>query len=87
MKEHLAGQDGDAAVLFNRGARIAKRLSEPTTKEAMEFVPVRVDEATTAGASSRCRFRHAGGHELEFTELPEVTWLAALFSALSSEDR
>ena len=25
MKDHVAGQDGDAAVLFNRGARIAQR--------------------------------------------------------------
>ena len=53
----------------------------------MEFVSVRVEGAAAAGTASRCRFKHAGGHELEFTELPEVAWLAALLNALSSKDR
>lgn len=87
MRDHLTGQDGDAAALFSRGAKIGKRASEPDTKVEMAFVPVRLEEPAKGSAGPRCRFRHAGGHELEFLELPEVAWLAALFDALSSSSR
>jgi hypothetical protein len=87
LRDHLAGQDGDAAALFSRGAKIGKRSGESEAKEEIAFVPVRVEEPARSNSGPRCRFRHTGGHELEFGELPEVVWLAALFNALSSSNR
>lgn len=87
LRDHLAGQDGDAAALFSRGAKIGERAGESGTKEEVAFVPVRVEEPARSDSGLRCRFRHASGHELEFAELPEVAWLAALFNALSSSSR
>ena len=82
-----AGQDGDAAALFSRCAKIGKRSGESEAKEEIAFVPVRVEEPARSNSGPRCRFRHTGGHELEFGELPEVAWLAALFNALSGKSR
>lgn len=87
LRDHLASQDGDAAALFSRGAKIGKRASEPETKAEMGFMPVRVEDPVPVGGAARCRIRHSGGHVVEFTELPEVAWLVALFNALSSSDR
>ena len=87
LRDHLAAQEGDAAALFSRGAKIGKRASESETKEEITFVPVRVEEPARSDSGPRCRFRHTGGHELEFAEIPEVAWLAALFNALSSRNR
>ena len=87
LMDHLAAQEGDAAALFSRGAKIGKRASESETKQEKVFLPVRVEEPAQSDSGPRCRLRHIGGHELEFTELPEVAWLAALFNALSSSTR
>ena len=38
LRDHLASQDGDAAALFSRGAKIGKRTSEPETKAEMGFI-------------------------------------------------
>jgi hypothetical protein len=43
LRDHLAGQDGDAAdaaARFSRGAKIGKRAGESETKEEMAFLPI-----------------------------------------------
>jgi hypothetical protein len=74
LRDHSAGQDGDASALFNRGAKVGKRASESETKEELAFVPVRVEERQV-NAGPGCRFRHAGGHELEIPHPLFNAWL------------
>jgi hypothetical protein len=78
LREHVVAQDGEAAAVLSRGARVAKRQGEPASKEEMDFVPVRLESPAPSEVPSRYRFRHAGGHELVFPELPEVSWLREL---------
>jgi hypothetical protein len=87
LGDHLAAQGTEPSGLYVRGARIKKRevASEPAAPGSTEFLAVRVELPTEVAAPPRaasCCIRHSGGHVLEFAELPNPTWLAALWSAI-----
>ena len=83
LGDHLAAQGSESSGLYVRGARIKKR--EPAAAASTEFLAVRIEPPTEVAAPSRaasCCIRHSGGHVLEFAELPNPTWLAALWSEI-----
>jgi hypothetical protein len=90
LGDHLAAQGAETSGLYVRGARVKKResASEPPAPASTEFLSVRVEPPTEAvqvavpSPEVRCSIRHSAGHVLEFGELPNPTWLAALWSAI-----
>jgi hypothetical protein len=90
LGDHLAAQGTEPSGLYVRGARITKRevASKLPPAASTEFLAVRVEPPTEVPAlaapsrAASCCIRHIGGHVLEFAELPNPTWLAALWSAI-----
>jgi hypothetical protein len=92
LRDHLAAQGGDATEIYSRGARVRKRTgpeaADPPT-EPTTFVAVRVEPTPELAPQPRgplCRII-CNAHVLEFSEWPEVAWLAALIGALPGPAR
>src|SRR5438552_5268463 len=89
LGNHLAAQGVETNELYSRGARVRKREAVPDTNSVVaptEFHAVKVvtpPESVPTPRTALCRITHRAGHVIEFSELPEASWLAVLLDRVS----
>jgi hypothetical protein len=89
LGDHLAAQGVETNELYSRGARVRKRETAVDANRVVappEFLAVKVvtpPESVPPPRTALFRITHRAGHEIEFSEWPEASWLVVLLGGVA----